>query len=455
MNAHRSQVIAVAMAGLAIVGWSIVLFHKPDARATTEARGDKISSAPEFVKIADAAFKEKDEDKGAAYLSAALVLEPANRAALDLFRERAHTRFRGAIRDKDWELAQIQLAGYDSTVRTGLKGASERAAVEDLLARQRDAGAWEVELREARDAAFVAETKAIDEELPKADAARLREWEGRLKQVPLDALGDKARDETKGVAARLLSRKRQVEKERLDQALRQLAAECGKADLPLARLRELRAQAQHVHGQIVEAGLDGAEVVKAQAACEGIVTQLDQRLQVLSIREMQQIADADAVNALDVVDKVFAEIEKNYKDWTYHHCGEKLAEAEAHLSRIDRLCSLEMQRKALDRQQKIRKDALYYRTHQQKKYNLWAIGVLEDAMAEYQKNKGYFKDDKDGLKKILAESLGEVDSQYLHPVTHALFTEMFQKILSDLNNDMKVEATRAVEEAEKRPISKY
>ncbi len=172
------------------------------------------------------------------------------------------------------------------------------------------------------------------------------------------------------------------------------------------------------------------------------------------------MADADAIEAVSRVDTILKDIDeklKNPEDVKYQWCGERLVEAELLLNRIDRLCSQEIQEKARKFQEEIRKRALSYRVKQQQKYNVWAIKVLEDAMKAHSgATPWYWKNDRNKLKEIISDHLGEIDSQHLHPVTHALFTEMFQKVLSDLkDNDLKVEVTRNVEMKEKKGLSDF
>jgi hypothetical protein len=222
-------------------------------------------------------------------------------------------------------------------------------------------------------------------------------------------------------------------------------------------LRELSVRGQHLRARALEAKLDGAEITQVQAGCDELVAQLDQRLQIQSIRQMQHIADADARDDLSKVDGILQEIDSKYSGSTYQWCGERLVEAETRLNRIDKLCSQQVQEQCRKRQEDIRKRALKYRISQQKEYNLWAIGVLQEAIKGHSEaTPWYWKNDREKLKTIISDRIGEIDPQHLHPVTHALFAEMFQKVLTDLkDNDLKVEVTRNVEQKPKKPISDF
>ena len=62
-------------------------------------------------------------------------------------------------------------------------------------------------------------------------------------------------------------------------------------------------------------------------------------------------------------------------------------------------------------------------------------------------------DDEEAFKKILREKVGAIDTNHLHPATYALFTEMFQKLFSELSNEDRVEITHVIELAEKRRLT--
>jgi hypothetical protein len=133
--------------------------------------------------------------------------------------------------------------------------------------------------------------------------------------------------------------------------------------------------------------------------------------------------------------------------------GEKLAQAELILGSVDRLSSLEVQQKARGLSETIRHEALPIRSQQEQRYNLWAIDRLQESLADYQKALGIFLNDKEAFKRTLQDKVGVIDTQILHPATHALYQEMFQKLYGGLSNADRVEITRAIELAEKIRIS--
>jgi hypothetical protein len=434
----------------------------------------------EFLEEARAAFRDGKDDAGVAYLSAALVAEPANADALNLYEERLRNHFEEAIRSRDWELAQVHVAGYDSAVRAGLKGVRTKAQVQDLLERQRKLAAWETSLREKRDQFACEEVSAVLEKLDTDDRAELHILEIRLKKLPLAVLGTEARAQLASAALRLRERDFSAETKGLARDYEQLSSEARKEGLQARDLRQLSVRAQNLRTRVIEAKvanpdvirftpsqaarlpassaakLAGPDIVRMEADCDGLLAELEQRIQVLSIRKMQQVADGDAVWVLKRVDAILQEIDKA----TESKCqwrGEKLAEGEALLFRIDRLCSEEMQTESRKRQEDIRKRAVKYRVQQQALYNAWAIDVLEQAMKEHSAaTPWYWLKDRGKLKEIISDRLGEIDSQHLHPVTHALFTELFQKILNGLgDNNLKIEVTKNVEQKEKKALSDF
>ncbi|GEM_PF-6470243 len=201
--------------------------------------------------------------------------------------------------------------------------------------------------------------------------------------------------------------------------------------------------------------MQGAQTANVQAECHDLLSQLDQRLQVHSVRQMQSIADADARRAVDEAKAILQEVEANTHSRQLQWRGEKLAEAELHLNRIDKLCSIAIQNEARQVLEAIRRQAIAFRTQQAREYNLWAIGNLEQSIADFKRAKGWFNDNEEEFMKTLREKVGRIDPQHLHPVTYSLFAEMFQKFLSELNPDQKVKVTRAVETTERKPLSDF
>ena len=314
---------------------------------------------------------------------------------------------------------------------------------------------WEADLRRVRDKSAHDEIADLKHDLADSDSGTLKALEQRVKELPVDSFGQEVRHELAAFAASLFDRQNQIEIADLNDQLEKAKSQAAGPQLKSSELWLLRVQVQQVQSRLLEAKLNGASVEKVAARCEELLLNLDQRLQVMSVRQMQEIADADAIKELQTAKGIFTKMLNESTGNTWQWCGEQTAEAEQHVLRIDRLCSAEMQLQARHLLQKYRKDALESKAGQQRAYNRWAIGVLEDSMKQYKDAKGIFKDDKDRLKQILAEKVGEIDPANLHPVTLALFTEMYQKILSDLKDDQKVEVTRAVQEKMKKPLSDF
>src|SRR5947209_6543180 len=65
----------------------------------------------DFVSQARDAYSQGDEERGAAFLSAALIRQSDDPFALDLYSERLHGRFQSALTNLDWDQGQVQIAG--------------------------------------------------------------------------------------------------------------------------------------------------------------------------------------------------------------------------------------------------------------------------------------------------------------------------------------------------------
>lgn len=414
-------------------------------------------SAAAFVVEARRAFSHHEDEEGVAFLAAAMTAEPANAEALDLYCVRVDARYRAALDVKDWAAAEVQIAAYDSAVRAGLKGVRAVEDVRALLARQKRVQDWEDELASSRDNHAKAVAQRVIDKLAAADLPLVLVFDAELKELAMASLGDKAKTLVANAATRLEARRPGLERTALEAELDSVRGDAAQAGIKPSKLRELSICCQQLRARLGEARY-AVNLAPLQADCEAVISEIDQRLQVLSIRQMQQIADVDAKRAIEKATAKLDEIAADQQIYQYRYYqwrGEKLAEAEVALSAVDRLCSEEMQRESRRYLEGIRRDAVTYRIGQQREYNLWAIRVLEAASSEFDAARGIIWSDKEALKRIISDRLGEIDAQHLHPVTHALFTEMYQKILAQLSNDLKVEVTRHVELKTKKPIADF
>jgi hypothetical protein len=412
--------------------------------------------ATAMVAEAESAFQNDKESLAIGLLSAALAIDPANGRAIDTYRDRLRARFQAAVESHDWELAGIQVAAYDSTVRGALRGAATKTAVELLVARQEDVTRWEEVLALAREKFVNEEIVAIEKQLVGASSDMLSALDSRIRQLPTDELADELVEGLADLALRLVRLKQESRLGALRVEFDKLTASANSPGIDAAGLRELRVQAEQLNAQIAEARLQGAgDQTTFQAACQDVLSQLDQRLQINSIRQMQTIAEVDARKAVSDAKAILDDLKKNSASKSYQWRGGKLAEAELHLNAIDRLCSIAIQNETRQLVESIRKDAIKYRAQQSREYNLWAIGVLEASIADYKKAKGWFNDDEDAFMKTMREKVGQIDPQHLHPVTYSLFAEMFMKFLGELDPPQKVAVTQAVETGDKKPLSDF
>lgn len=412
-------------------------------------------NADRLVAEAESAFQADKERLAIALLASALVIRPNNAKAIDAYRNRLRSRFQAALKEHDWDTAETEIAAYDSTVRSALRGAVTKPAVEAIVGRQDEVSRWEQELIQARDQFLKAEISAIEGQLDGADAETLSALDVRVRQLPTDGLTDESVERVANLALKLVRLEQEGRLRTLEEDLDKTSGSAIKPKVDPAALRELRIHAEHLNARIAEARLQGAEATQMQSACQELLSQIDQRLQVNSIRQLQTIADADAKKAIDDSRVILSDLKKNGASKTYQWCGGKLAEAEVYLNKIDRLCSVAIQTETHDLLESIRRDAIAFRAQQARAYNLWAIGVLEESVSDYKKAKGWFNDDEEAFMKTMREKVGQIDPQHLHPITYSLFAELFQKFLGELEPSQKVTVTRAVESAERRPLSDF
>lgn len=408
-----------------------------------------------LVTEAESAFQGGKDQFGIALLTAALNNDPDNGRAIEVYQTRLRQRFEKALDDQDWESAELQVAAYDATIHGAFRGAATKEDVQALVERQEQVARWEQQLSDERECFLRQEIAAITQQTAAADETTISNLDARLRQLPTQGLDDELVGELAALALHIERRHQIARLDSLKAQLAKLTAASANPKTGMSELRELRIQSEQLSAQIVEARVQGAEDIKLQAACQDLLTQLDQRLQVSALRQMQTIADADAKNAIDEARRKLDVLQQKNKSESRQHFGETLAAAERLLLRIDRLCSTGIQDEAHGLLECIRAQVVILRTEQLREYNLWAIGVLEESIADYKKAKGILDDDEQAFMTALREKIGRIDPQHLHPVTHSLFAEMFQKLLSELDPDQKIAATRAVESAERRPLSDF
>ena len=417
--------------------------------------GAAAQRAEELVAKAESEFRQGHETPAIALISAALLADPDNDKALDSYRNRLRTKLDAGLKEHDWELCELQVTAYDAVVRTALRGAESIEAVNSIIRRQDEIARWESDVSRTRNEVIAREVDELEAALSKADQETLASLDARLRQISPEYLGDPLRERVAVLAVKFEEHEQAALRAKLKAELAEMKAAAETAELPIQKLQELRVVGEHLHAKIVEAKLQGADLAADQAACQDLLSQIDQRLQVLSVRQMQTIADADAKRAITDARSVLEAVEKSTELKTGQARGAKLAEAEIGLNQIDRLCSTACQIEASQLLETVRRRALGLRTQQTREYNLWAIQMLEESIGDFARAKGWFNDDEEAFKKVLGEKVGRIDPQFLHPVTYSLFADMFQKFLSELDASDKVAVTRVVEEMPRRPLSDF
>lgn len=416
--------------------------------STNKVVDDSRNSAS-LLAAAKTAFDANDSEKAVATLSAVLAREPSNPDALDLYRDRLHQQFDAANSERDWELAQVQIAAYDSAIRAGLVACASPDDVESLWRRQEELRSWASSLEKK----VATEANDIEAKIDGCQPDTLAGLETRLRELPTARLTQDMLGRLVALAQRITERQNGLSTEIRRARLAKLRVRAESADLDLNALRELQTESETLYSEIVEADVRGHHDQELQTASRGLLSEVDRRLQIKSLHEMQAISDADAAHSLKRAVTLLETARASVKEGKFQSAGEKLAEAELVLGAIDRLASVDAQLKARKLADEIRRDALATRSQQERKYNLWAICQLEQSIADYKKAAGIFNDDEEALKRILRDKVGAIDSNHLHPATYALFTEMFQKLFSELSNEDRVEITRVIELAEKRRLT--
>lgn len=422
---------------------------QPKSAATSVFNKEGDESIASLIAAAKTAFAADNADKAVALLSASLARDPAHPQALDLYRDRLHQQFDTALTERDWELAQVQMAAYDSAIRAGLVACLSSEQVDGLWRRQDELRSWTSTLDEK----VLAECNDIEAKVDDSQPDVLPGLEARLRDLPTARITDDTLKRMVHLTERIATRQHGLNARRRRDRLAELRDRAQATDLDLNTLRELQTEVEVLHSEIVEGGVVGDTGRELLNSSRGLLGEVDRRVQVKSIHEMQTIADTDAAQSLEKAKKLVAVAHETTKQEKFQAAGEKLAEAELVLGTVDRLASITVQLQARKLTDEIRREALAVRSQQERRYNLWAICQLEQSIADYKKASSIWNDDEVAFKKILREKVGTIDPNHLHPATHALFTEMFQKLFGELSNEDRVEITRVIELAEKRRIT--
>lgn len=432
------------------------------ARQPTDAAGSSVVSnhidVSALVAEAQEAFKKGSDDRGIAFLSAALVHSPSDKAALAVYERLLASRRQAALQAKNWELARLQAAACDQIARDGIRAAQTVADVDRLLSLCRQAEAWDKELAEIQVADVRKALASIKTALGSKDADH-EALAQQLSDIATDQLPENVAAEVASLAIDVARKQEASHLARLEKAIAALKSDAEAPALSETDLQLLRVRADKLLADLLECLDDAANATPdALASLRLVMSQLDQRLQVFAVRRVQTIADADALNALNkaqqLLDTATAE-EAAADKTTFQSRGEKLAEAETLLSQIDQLSSAEVQKKAREMLASIRSHAVQYRVLQQRAYNRWAVEVLQEALTLYKDGDGWVRDNKGRFRRVLRDKVGQIDPAVLHPVVYSLYSDLFQRLMNKLDVEERGQVAADMLVAKNRELSEF
>jgi hypothetical protein len=90
-----------------------------------------------------------------------------------------------------------------------------------------------------------------------------------------------------------------------------------------------------------------------------------------------------------------------------------------------------------------------------KKYNKWACGKLRLAIQQFNKNKGIFDDDEDGIRRVLRDQLIPIDDRYLDTPIRQIYEEIKSKLLHEFGFDKKVTLLAELSQGSKTEIERF
>lgn len=448
----------------------------PSISDATSHSTQSLADVAPLVQSADAAFARGEDGKGIAYLSAALVHSPGDDKALNTYRGLLRRRFEDALTARDWSRAAVAVAAYDQIIRDGLRSASTVVAVDSLVVRQKEATAWQDELASSENTfvqQVIAESNA---ELAKPDVD-LSGLSQKVTALPVERIPQDTADDLASLVLAIAARQSETTLDTLKKEATALSKDAEQPDLSSADLQTLRTKADRLLVRAVEASDNADESAAGPlSVVKTTIAQLDQRLQVDAVRRVQTIADADAIQIVKAAKSLYDKacspnpaasttdaeepgqetsgaIDAN--DYTYQAKGEKLAEAESLLARIDQLCSPALQTEARSLLLKVRAKAMEFRTLQQKAYNEWAVAALREALSEYRGGKGWVDDNEARFRRILRERIGAIDTSVLHPAVYSLYSELFQRIIHELGPNDQARVTRDMIESPRKMLSEF
>ena len=363
------------------------------------------------------AFNDGKDDVAFAYVAAIVASDPADQEMLQLLEAQTEKAVASAI-DGDVEKfaeAESRLALYGELIKSAM--ASGRSV---------------------------------------KDVERLLDAEQRL-----ISLAEKISDKRSGAVNASIA---QIEKQ-----IAQLKQEAAQATSEV-EVRELSLKVQRtldtMFDTLSDAEQSDAEHVQSTdaliARLQEIDTELQTKLETANVNVMREVADRQTNDVIKRMTAILGEVETQRKskmakptNVTWQSLGRKLVKAELIASGVHPMASSPIQERVSTAMTRLRRTSVAIRAAQQSSYNDWAIGQIKRAVKNYQDNKGTFNDDEAKFLKTIRSELGSINPQYLHPAVSTLFSEVHQKLISELSLAQQIQATEAVEATSKRSLEEF
>ncbi|MCA9052621.1 MAG: hypothetical protein KDA75_02235 [Planctomycetaceae bacterium] len=368
--------------------------------------GSSAADSQALLERAGAEFEAGNDDAGYTFLAAALVSSPASPKALDMLEARA----RRAVEEMTWEDAASRVSLYGQAIRTAM---SEGGSVEET------------------DALLIRERRFLDLS---------------------DKLGESPIVQAPASSASLAKRVAELEG----------AAQKGGSEIDL---RGLVIRAERLQDQAIEAMLEaeGEEFVRLVAETETLLAHLRGQLEVHTASRLQEDADRKTREVLGEVGSLLDEVARVRKEKesgkqgakTWQVLGSQLVEAELLLGGVNPLSSATMRRESQEMENRLGRESVAVRASQQSAYNDWAVTQIRVAILEFKAGKGLADDDEVKFMAALSKTLGPIEPQHLHPAVSILYGEIYQKLISELDEDQKLTVTEEIERADKKSLLSF
>lgn len=356
-----------------------------------------------------------DDDRAFAYLAAIIANDPSNSDILKTLQTET-TKTIVAIEQADTESlasAESRLAVFEEVIRAAMSSASSVDQVDQLLQAEEAASKLRARfvavMQKQANVEISNELHQVDE-IAASDVERMSDTEARKLIRRSDRLLERIVDSSVGAESE------------------------ADFDEPIAKL-------------------------------QGLQSRLDRRLEELSLSALQRTADSQTNEVLSKLENLLRKAREDVRrkrqgksgteDLLWQDIGRDLVEAELVATGIHPMASPDLQARASKSITELRKESVAVRAEQQASYNDWAISKIKTAISKYRGAKGWTNDDEEKFMETVREELGPIEPQYLHPAVSTLFSEMYQKLISELSEQQKIAATEAVESAEKLSLESF